>query len=241
MRSSIPVLLALALAAPLLGQTALPLQEQPRTISVTGTATVRAIPDRIKLQVGVETFDPSLDVAVATARKRGEAILAALGRLGITGRDIQTEALDVTLHYKDGSRPSRGIDGYYARRSYEVTLHDRALVERVFTDAINSGANSISEVSYAVEDLRKYRDEARKLAAQAAVQKAKLIAGELGASVGAVRSISEQNRDTPAWWGRYGGGGANQNVAVSSGSGEATSPAGEVEITCEVYATFDLK
>lgn len=237
MRSLVPVLLALAVASPALAQAVLQPQETPRTISVTGTATVRAVPDRIKLQFGVETFDPSLNGSVSSARNRGDAILAALGRLGISGRDIQTEALDVTLHYKDSSRPSRGIDGYYAKRNYDVTLHDSELVERVFAAAIDAGANSVSSVSYAVEDLRKYRDEARKLAAQSAIQKAKLIAGELGATVGTVRSISESN--TPSWWGYASA--TQNNVAVSSNNSESTAPTGEVEITCQVYATFDLK
>lgn len=233
------VLLFAALAATLSAQQ--PVSE-PRTISVSAEAVVRVVPDRITIRFGVETFDVLLRDAVARNEVVSAAVRKALTARGVPDRQIKTENISLDILYKSSGRPSRGIEGYYARRAWEVTLKERSQVEDVIAAVIAAGANEISSVSYGVEEVRKHRDEARRMAARAAREKAQLLAGELGATVGAPRSISETSYG--GHW-AYAGNAMQQNVALNApsagGGDDAAFAVGEVTVTATVMVTFDLK
>ena len=97
-------------------------------------------------------------------------------------------------------------------------------------------------------ELRKYRDQARALAIQAAKEKAVALAGELDQQVGAPTHIQEVHSSWysgySSWWGSRLGNAMTQNVIqeVSGGdwTGDGSMSPGQIQITSRVSVSFEL-
>src|SRR4051812_16794218 len=164
--------------------------EQPRTITTNGEALVYVAPDEVIVTLGVETFNANLDETKSANDAASKKLLAAVKKLGIEDRHIQTDTLQLEIRYRSG-RPSEGIDGYIAHRTYSVTLKDVKKPGPAIDAAPRNGANQLMGVQYRSSELRKHRDAARAMAIKAAREKAIALAGELGAKIAAPRTITE--------------------------------------------------
>jgi uncharacterized protein YggE len=228
---------------------ALAVEEMPRTINTTGEAMVCVAPDEVVVNVGVEIFDAGLDHAKTQNDTACRQLLKAIKELGIDEKDIKTDALNVELAYHDSGKPSKGIEGYYVRRGYEVTLKDTKLFEGLIDTALKNGANKLMGFEYRTTELRKHRDEARKKAIHAAKEKCEALAAELGCKLGQPRTISDSSYGYygayRSWWGWGGGYGQYQaqnsiSYAGNAGSGGETLPLGQIGVNAQVTVVFDL-
>lgn len=222
----------------------------PRTIHTTGEATVFVRPDEVVVNLGVETWNKSLDEAKAKNDSESGKLLAAIKELGVEDKHAQTDAMQVAIDYADGGAKN-GIDGYFCRRGYAVTLKDTKLFEKLIDSALKNGANHLMGFEFRTTELRKHRDEARKLAIRAAREKAVALSAELEMTLGAARTINEAQVGywgyTSGWWG-WGWGGRGQylaqNVAQQApgggGEGGQTMPLGQIGIRATVNVTFDM-
>lgn len=220
-----------------------------RSISVNGEAVIYVVPDQAIVRLGIERFDPALAVASSANAATGVQIVKALRALGLEEKDIQADHEEVEIVYpKDGV--AAGIAGYRVRRLYALTVRNVHRLEEVIGAALKKGANHLEGYELRTNELRKYRDEARKQAITAAREKAEALAGELGCTVGAPRSIGESYYGwfgTRGSWGSWGYSASNQmsqNVSFSagggSGEGNASSPLGQIGVRAQVGVTFDL-
>jgi uncharacterized protein YggE len=225
----------------------------PRTITTSGEAVVYVVPDEIVINFGVETFDAQLGRAKEANDAASKKLLEALRKLGVEDKHLQTSDLEVEIDYIDGGHASKGIEGYFARRMYSVTLKDTKKFEQAVDAALGSGANRLMGFEYRTTQLRKHRDEARRMAIRAAREKADALARELECSIGRPRTIGEgYNASVGTWGSRWGwGGGMNsynvaQNAAQADGGaggdegGEAL-PLGQVGVRAQITVTFDLR
>src|SRR5437763_15109240 len=162
----------------------------PRTISTTGEAVVNVVPDEVVLGLGVETFAPKLEDAKKANDDRASKLVKLIKAAGVEERYVQTATLQLDIRYRS-SHPAEGIEGYYARRSYSVTLKQPKNLEALLDSALNGGANQILGIDYRTTSLRQHRDKARQMAIKAAKEKATALAAELDCSVGAPRTIGE--------------------------------------------------
>ncbi len=224
-------------------------EESPRTISATGEASVYVAPDEVVVNLGVETFNPQLDEAKSANDVACKKLLASVRDLGVEDKQIQTDVLNVQIDYQESSRPSKGIEGYFCRRGYAVTLKDVSKFERLVDTALKNGANHLMGFEFRTTELRKHRDRARQMAIRAAHEKAVALAGALDMTVGSPRTISEGYNNYfgyRGWWG-WGGGGYGQYMAQNaqfdaggSRGGEDTMPVGQVTVRAQVSVTFDM-
>jgi uncharacterized protein YggE len=67
----------------------------PRTVTVTGTATVAVRPDRATLNLGVQAFGATAAEAMAAAAQRAAALVGALRSTGATDEDLRTTGLNL--------------------------------------------------------------------------------------------------------------------------------------------------
>jgi uncharacterized protein YggE len=239
----------LVLAAPLMcAVPAASTAEDSRMISTSGEALVQVAPDIVVVGVGVETFRPTVEAAREANQAECTRLLAAIKGLGVAEADIQTDVLNVELAYRDGSHPSRGLEGYYFRRAYSVTLQDPRKFEAFVTAALSGGANRLMGFEFKTRNLRPHRDEARLLAIRAAREKAEALGGALGLKLGPARTISEggfgYSGAYRSWWG-WGGysQGQSQNVMTTAGESEPggeTLPLGRIGVRATVSVTFEL-
>jgi uncharacterized protein YggE len=221
-------------------------------ISVTGESQVSVAPDRIIVTLGIDTRDTNLLSAKRQNDAIAKAALAAMKKLGIAEKNIQTDQLSIGQRFVSGARGAQLFDGYTVRNMFAVTLDDPAKVEALISRALDSGVNYLLNVDFQTIDLKKYREQARELAVQAAREKADKMAATLGATVGSPIQINEDQRYfspsyysswSGAGWGnmRVDNSGPSQNSAQVSG-GDATDAValGKVAIRASVSVVFEL-
>lgn len=220
-------------------------QEQ-RSVSTNGEAVIYVTPDEVIVHVGVETFARELTAAKAQNDSLSQKLVAAIRRLGVEQRHLQTADIEVEIVYRAQGQPSLVIDGFVAQRAYAVTLKDVKKFETLVDVAIGNGANRLMGFEYRTTELRKHRDEARRMAIRAAREKAELLAGELGVSVAQPRSINEGGVSyfgySSSRWGMTNAYMSQNNAQAGEpvGEGGETMPMGQIGIRASVHVVFDL-
>jgi uncharacterized protein len=252
MRRTLGTLALAGLAPALLAQSGRPADADtaPRSISVTGEALQYVVPDQAVVRLGIESFDAALDEAVRTNDARAARLVKTLRQMGVEEKGIQADHADVEIIYpKDGI--AAGISGYRVRKAYAITVKDVGRLDALIAAALRTGVNHLEGYELQTTDLRRHRDEARRLAISAAREKAEALARELNCTIGPPRSIGEGyygwfgTRGFSSAWGNRGFGqnAMTQNVtAAASDSGEpnAMTPLGQIGVRAQVSVTFDL-
>jgi uncharacterized protein len=220
-----------------------------RSISVSGTAVIHVTPDRALIQLGVQSNGPTPTAVEAANTAATRQVIDTLKQLGIEAKDIATDWYVVEPIYNDYN--SLTIKGYRINNIVAVTLRDVGLVSRAIVASLEAGANQVVNVELYTSELRKYRDQARELAMQAANEKAKALANAAGADTGCVLNINENSWSSyNGWW--YGGNNSNlwtqnvmQNAAPSGGESMTNEDGpvslGQISVRAEVNATYSLK
>lgn len=227
---------ALVLAAPLaLAQTA---PDKQRQITVSGEAEIKVAPDRAVIVLGMVSESRELPKAQAeNAQKIGQTI-AMLERLGIEKRHVQTDYLRIEPRFEKtfGVGPA----SYIVRRDVVVTVTDLKKLETVIAESIKLGINSSGQFALQTSELRKHRDAARLQAAQAAKEKAVLLAQALGATVGPALTIEEQH--VPGPMGTRHAMAPNVSLEQQSrGDALPVFAGGEISVFATVTVTFALQ
>ena len=153
------------------------------TISITGDADLKVVPDRVTVTLGVETRTKDLASATSQTDAAVQRVIAVAHRLGVDHTDVQTDFIHVDLSYNNNSPTV--IDFYSATKAIQVVLKDTSKFESLLKESLQAGANQIYGVEFSTSELRKYRDQARALAVKAAIEKAQDLAKAGGFTVGA--------------------------------------------------------
>lgn len=213
---------------------------QPRTISVTGTATLSAVPDVTVVTFGVEHFEPQLADALAQNREAAASLVKAIKTLGVDEKNISTDGLSVQIEYAYNNGRMEKVTGYRISRTYTVKLTDAKLLERLVETGLDSGANQLMGIDFQVSDIAQLRNDARRQAVQAAKEKAELMAGQLGVKIGKPLNISEMGEAMPMPMRGRGGMMAMAKMADAAAPGE-TLPLGQSVIQVSVNVSFELE
>ncbi len=225
-----------------------PSAENPRTITVTGDADVRVAPDEVIVTLGVETWNEDLAAAKSDNDSRVSRLLAMTKKLGIVSKYVQTEHISIEPVYDDYWYYKQNLKGYLVRKTVVITLNDISRFEDLLTGALEEGITNVHGIQFRTTDLRRYKDEARSLAINAAAEKAAALAGELGQEIGEPLSISENQSGWRSWygswWGSYGAGYMAQNVIQNIGgagfSEDGTIAPGQISVNAGVTVTFEM-
>ena len=209
-------------------QAALPNAQQttadPTTgIHVNGEGRVRAKPDIATLNVGVEVTLPALADASSQANSKMTAIIAQLKSMGIADKDMQTTNYNVspqTRPPREGAPPA--ITGYRVSNQLRVTVRKIDDVGKILDAAVSAGANNVYGVSFGVDDMKPFREQARAAAMKDAQDKAGQLAKNANVQLGKVISISEGVRlsPQPLFRGAEGFAAASIEVPVQTGEME---------------------
>jgi uncharacterized protein YggE len=221
-----------------------PLGAQPNPqLAVTGDAEVQVVPDRVRLSVGVESRDKLLTEARAHNDAAVKMVLTALRGLGINSDDIQTDFIRVDMSYVADNATL--VDYYNVQKTIAITLRDVSRFEDVLNGTLDAGANHVYDVEFMTSDLRKYRDQARAMAAKAAIEKARDLAAVAGMRVDEKPlGISSYSYGGGSWYGRFRNGAFQaQNVYQESNSSATTGTVavGKISVTASVTMSFRLE
>src|SRR3989338_5897803 len=184
----------LTLAVTLSGTLARAGEPQPK-ITVSGEAVVKVSPDRGVVTLGIETMDPNLEKAKSSNDRILQLAIKAITSCCVDLKEIQTAHLSIAPRYRDSNRRTpEDFLGYFVNNAFAVTLNDPAKIEQLLTVALQAGVTNIDNLSFETTEFKKYREQARELALQAAREKAEKMAAVLGARVGAPLQVTEGGR-----------------------------------------------
>jgi uncharacterized protein YggE len=233
--------MAVLLFCPVQAQEARGYNEQ-HLITVNGEAVIYAIPDKVMLNFGIETWDYNIAVAKKKNNDIMKKAISAIKECGVPQKEIQTDYLSIEPHYKNDYQ-KKSFLGYFVRNSMAVTINDPAKVEELVERLLQAGIESIDGIDFQTTEFKKYREQARELALKAAREKAEKMAAVLGQGIGVPIQISEGYSGWSGW--RPNRQAMTQNVIqeVSNGGGEipGTIALGKISIRANVTVVFELK
>lgn len=205
----------------------------PRTLSMSGHGEVMGAPDQVQVNAGVTTSGPTAAAALAanTARMRG--VFAALVKLGVPEKNIQTSNFSVSPQYnnpRNGEVPV--LTAYQVSNEVTLRLNDVGRLGGALDALVSAGANQMNGISFSIHDPAPLLDQARTGAIADARARAQTYARAAGVTLGRVLSISEGGGEAPRPMFRM--------AAMVAGSA-APVAAGEQSISADVSVVWEIQ
>lgn len=217
---------------------------EPPLITVTGQAEVRVPPDEVVFTLAIENVDKEMVLASKRTDDSVRQILAIAKKNDVKPEDVQTSHISVQpkyntddLPYESRDKVKRVLVGYEVSKTVAIRLREILRFDDLLADVLKAGITRLSNLEFRDSQIRKHRDEARRMAIRAAQEKAKLLAGEIGQTIGPAYSINEDSGVD------YNRSNYSQNASVTGGSSSesesATAP-GTISVTAQVTVRFRL-
>jgi uncharacterized protein YggE len=212
--------------------------QEPRTISVSGTGTVDAAPDIARLRLAVQRRDLNMQAARDATVKVSRDFIALCKRLGIKESKVRTAGLTIQPEYRwDQKQGLQVFTGYFVQRQLEVELNDLDKLGELIEGAVNAGVNEVSPPELDNSQRRELARQALAAAATDARSNAQRIADTLGVKLGALRTIDAHSNQPPPPRPMMR---MAAMAAESDGGAAASYTPGEISVDAQVSATFDV-
>lgn len=195
-----------------------------RTVTVTGTGSVESVPNRAGLSVGVSSDAATARAALAANADKAANVIEALRAAGVARVDLQTTDVTVSPRWDDRGRQN----GFTAHSSVRVDVASATRAGAILDAAVGAGATETSGPSFDRSDRSELYRNALRAAFADARGKAATLAGEAGASLGAVQRIEESPGVQP--------------MPLFAAARESATPVepGTTEVQATVTVTFSL-
>ena len=203
-------------------------------LDVAATGEVRRTPDVVTVSAGVLTRAPQAETALRENAARMERVRAALRRLGIAPRDIQTGSISLAQDYERRAEGAPQPTAYVASNQLNVRFRDIARAGPIIDALVAEGANSVQGPIFGIENRDGASDEARMRALVVARQRAELYARSLGTRVRRIVAVSEAGPMQGIVVGE-----AMAVRAQSDGAATSIEP-GEQVVAATLSVTFEL-
>ena len=168
-------------------------------ITVSGQAEMRVPPDEVVFTLEVESVDKDVMAAKKKTDESVKQVFALARDNKVNTDDVQTSYISVEpkyntddLGYGDERRGVKRVFlGYAVSKTIAIRLKDISRFDPLLSDVLKAGVTKVSNVEFRDSQIRKHRDQARAMAIKAAQEKAKLLAREIGQTIGPAYSIME--------------------------------------------------
>ncbi len=219
-----------------------------RSFTVEGEGKVEIVPDVAKFSVSVVS-DQGRDVAAVQKAntEKMTAVNAFLKESGVSEKDLKTEEYTLSPRYDYPSCvglavcPQPTIAGYTLTQTLRVTVRETDKIGDLLSGVVANGANTVSQVTFTVDDEEDVKADARNEAIEAAQKKAARIAKDAGFEIGKLISIYE----SPQQMFGYGGAAESDAYGIKSPSANAAMvPAiepGTNETKVNVSLTYEIR
>jgi len=158
-----------------------------RSVTVTGSGIVTAIPNEAAFTFGASSTAATAQGAIAANAGKAHRVIAALRAAGVAKADVRTQDVSISRHWDEDGRE----DGFTAHNSVEVTVRALARAGAVVDAAVAAGATETSGPIFdRAGSAVLYRDALEAAFAEARA-KAATLAGEADATLGRVVRIEE--------------------------------------------------
>jgi uncharacterized protein len=203
-------------------------------LSVTGTGEVYVTPDIAYINIGVHTKSETVSDALTQNNGQAQAVVKALGELGVETKDIQTTAFNVYPQQEYGPSGELLRTVYAVDNTVYVTVRDLGKLGQILDAVVRSGANNINGITFDIKEKAKALSEARAKAIADAKAQADEISQAAGITLGSILnlSVNVNNVPQPVYEGKGGAMAADMSVPVS---------AGQLTITANAYINYLIK
>lgn len=197
-------------------------------ISVVGRGSVLARPDTAYVSLGFQAENTSAKQAQAEAASKMNSVIEAVRAQGIAQADIQTS------NYSIWRDPQRNV----FTASYELRVIIRQIDKSsgLLDAVVSAGANSVSGISFGIEDTSALEKQAREKAMSEAAANAAELARLAGVKLGSVVSISENAALPPM---PYAVMGREMGAPAAADASMPIEP-GRNEITVNIQVTYAI-
>jgi uncharacterized protein YggE len=199
-----------------------------RTLTVTGTATVDLVPDCLDVSMMLSTDGDHPRQAMSALRAQQDVLVKALIAAGVAPGDVKLSGLNLQRKYDVAGR----VKGYTASIGVVASTKKLELVGDLMEAASSAGTQSMS-TSYRVSDLPSFKKKARRMALEAAADKAHETASALGTRLGHVADVNESASD----W--YPGATANSYTANAPGTTQLSPELQPLTLSINVVYELD--
>lgn len=224
-----------------------------RSFSVTGEGKVVAVPDVAKFTLSVITEGgKTLTSLQKENTEKVNKIIEFVKAKGVEAKDIKTQYYNVEPRYQyftcqptfeilpGGERkpcPPPEITGYTINQTVSVKVRDFDKTGELLGGVVDQGANSVSQLSFTVDDPYELRNQARAEAIAKARAQALATAKAGGFILGRLLSIDEGGYPYPYYADGFGGGGASALKA----SPPPTIEPGSQEIVVNLILRYEIE
>lgn len=219
------------------------------TISVSGTGEATAVPDTARFTVGVQHEGETVAAAQSQSTEAINEIISYLKEAGVQEKNIKTINYNISPRYeyeetqasrRDGRRPPTGerqLVGYEVSQTLEVTTKNTDQAGELLSGVGQRGADSVSSLSFVVDDENALQQTARMKAIADARKNAQQLAQALGVELagvvgynqsGGVRPLKRERVEMSA--DNAAGGGASPQI-----------PTGENRLETQVEVTYEIR
>lgn len=161
-----------------------------------GVGYVKAQPNIAIVTLGVVTENKDLDTAREENSEETNEVIKALRKMGIDEMDIKTQAFTIIPEYDyiDGEKKFRG---YRVQNMLNVTIREIENTGKIVDASVAAGANTVTDISFTVNNQQKYYLEALNKAVMNSIEKAKSIENILKITVNKTPiKIDEESRNS---------------------------------------------
>jgi uncharacterized protein YggE len=221
-------------------------------ITVEGEAEIFAVPDIATFNFTVTETSEDASSAQEVSSEKVSGALEFLKDEGVDSKDIKTTSYNSYPKYEwiqtecitaPCDPGSRELVGYEVRQTISVKVREAETAGALIAGITDLGINTISGVSFTIDDTETLEEQARNAAIADAKAKAKKLAKALDVKLDDVVSFSE-GYDNPYYYGDYGMAESRSMSLDAVGGAEpkvAELPTGETTIKSHVYVTFEIE
>jgi uncharacterized protein YggE len=210
-----------------------PRAPQSPTLTVLGTASVRAEPDEAVLWLRLNARKDSAGDAIADVTERSRQLLALLDAHEVAPRDRGTTGVRVGEEFDHTPQGRRSL-GYAASTAFEVRATDPELIGALISRASAEVGAEVDGPRWSISDAHAASAEAARQAARNARQRAEAYAHGLGATLGPLVHATETAQAGAPFQ-------RAAKIIPASAAGGMPVEAGELEVRAALEVTFALE
>ena len=212
------------------------------TITITTNAKIEVDPNVAYVSLGVTSSNAKATKAKDDNAKKMQSVLDALKKIGVEKDDIETSYISMYPTY-DYSKGDSKINGYQVSNTIKITIKNLDKVSEIVNAAMNSGANTLNDVRFDLDDSDEYYSKALTIATKKALPKANVIATAAGMKVDKLVSLVEDGASYTAMY-------ANLNYEVADEGMNSTAQktdigdsiqAGKITVSARITIVYSLK
>lgn len=209
------------------------------TVAIGAGATEETAPDIAAINAGLNTTEPTADVAMEKNNREFAKIMAVVRKYKIDPKDLKTTGVSVGEEY-DYTDEGRKPKGYVASNRLSIKIRDLTSIGALMADLVAAGANNLNGPQFALDDSEILTDKAREKAFDTAQRRALAYARKAGFKSVRLLTINEGANDMPYDYGPPAEVGADAAAAGGAAAAKSVSAASiEPGLVSEtVYATF---